>query len=447
MQADRPTGGRGDAIVPFFGEPAAFPLGPFVLARAAGAPVVPAFCAMAPRRTLPARDRAADLGEARGRAGRRSPPWSPRSSAWSRAYPTQWFNFFDVWSPPGGPRLSAWSIAAAGVVTPDRPGPRGVLVVAGHRRLGHLARSSASRWPTSACSAAARSRSSTRVKDWRGVPDCRATPPADLGGRRPLRAGRASPAAARSRAARGGGGHRARAAWRRARRRSPATAAARRLRGASTTARPDNLARWLGARGPVITVSTACASGATAHGGGGRSAAHGRGGRGGGGRLRRALPLRAARLRRPALAHARRGPSVRPAPQRPAAGRGGRRSCCCCASATRGAARLGTLLGYGSASDGFHIAAPDPEGRGLERAIRMALAEARRVARRDRLRERARHRHAAQRPHRDRARSSARWARGRTSSRSTRSRAASGTPWAPPPRSRPSCACSRRSGA
>jgi len=39
--------------------------------------------------------------------------------------------------------------------------------------------------------------------------------------------------------------------------------------------------------------------------------------------------------------------------------------------------RLGTLLGYGSASDGFHIAAPQPEGRGLERAIRAALADAR----------------------------------------------------------------------
>jgi 3-oxoacyl-(acyl-carrier-protein) synthase len=38
--------------------------------------------------------------------------------------------------------------------------------------------------------------------------------------------------------------------------------------------------------------------------------------------------------------------------------------------------RLGTRLGYGSASDGFHIAAPEPEGRGLERAIAAALADA-----------------------------------------------------------------------
>jgi 3-oxoacyl-(acyl-carrier-protein) synthase len=38
--------------------------------------------------------------------------------------------------------------------------------------------------------------------------------------------------------------------------------------------------------------------------------------------------------------------------------------------------RLGRLLGHASASDGAHIAAPDPEGRGLEVAIRAALAEA-----------------------------------------------------------------------
>ncbi|PWU25297.1 MAG: hypothetical protein C5B48_02000, partial [Candidatus Rokuibacteriota bacterium] len=38
--------------------------------------------------------------------------------------------------------------------------------------------------------------------------------------------------------------------------------------------------------------------------------------------------------------------------------------------------RLGRLLGYGSASDATHIAAPDPGGHGLERAIDAALAQA-----------------------------------------------------------------------
>ena len=39
-------------------------------------------------------------------------------------------------------------------------------------------------------------------------------------------------------------------------------------------------------------------------------------------------------------------------------------------------ARLGRLLGHASSSDGAHIAAPDPEGRGLEHAVRAAMAAA-----------------------------------------------------------------------
>jgi KDO2-lipid IV(A) lauroyltransferase len=101
MQADRPTGGRGDAIVPFFGEPAAFPLGPFVLARAAGAAVVPAFCVMVPG--------------GRYRLEIDPPIWVKPGEEYAalatvvgalerviRAYPTQWFNFYDAWSPPRG---------------------------------------------------------------------------------------------------------------------------------------------------------------------------------------------------------------------------------------------------------------------------------------------------------------------------------------------------------
>src|SRR5439155_196815 len=50
MQGDRGLGNRGDVAMPFFGAPAPFPLGPFVLARAAGVPVVPSFCVFEPDR-------------------------------------------------------------------------------------------------------------------------------------------------------------------------------------------------------------------------------------------------------------------------------------------------------------------------------------------------------------------------------------------------------------
>ena len=93
---DRPTGGRGDTHVDFFGAPGAFPIGPFVLARAAGAPVVPAFCAMTP--------------EGRYRISMEPPIWVKSGEEGAalatavgalerviRRHPTQWFNFFDVW--------------------------------------------------------------------------------------------------------------------------------------------------------------------------------------------------------------------------------------------------------------------------------------------------------------------------------------------------------------
>jgi 3-oxoacyl-(acyl-carrier-protein) synthase len=44
--------------------------------------------------------------------------------------------------------------------------------------------------------------------------------------------------------------------------------------------------------------------------------------------------------------------------------------------ADAGPRRLGRVLGHTSGSDGSHIAAPDPEGRGLGFAIRGAMAEA-----------------------------------------------------------------------
>ena len=43
LQLDRALGAGGTRLVPFFGAPAPFPSGPFVLARLAGAPMIPVF--------------------------------------------------------------------------------------------------------------------------------------------------------------------------------------------------------------------------------------------------------------------------------------------------------------------------------------------------------------------------------------------------------------------
>ncbi|AGL13744.1 beta-ketoacyl synthase [Actinoplanes sp. N902-109] len=42
----------------------------------------------------------------------------------------------------------------------------------------------------------------------------------------------------------------------------------------------------------------------------------------------------------------------------------------------RGVQPHGVVAGYGASADGYHMSAPDPEGRGAERAIRMALRDA-----------------------------------------------------------------------
>ena len=54
IQLDRPLGAGGMHLVPFFGAAAAFPSGPFVLARVSGAPLIPVFI---PRRRPASRSR------------------------------------------------------------------------------------------------------------------------------------------------------------------------------------------------------------------------------------------------------------------------------------------------------------------------------------------------------------------------------------------------------
>ena len=97
LQGDRALGTRGDVTVDFFGAPAAFPLGPFVLARAARVPMLPAFCLLGRdlRYTVViAEPIRVALGEETAALAR----WARILETAVRRAPEQWFNFFDVWS-------------------------------------------------------------------------------------------------------------------------------------------------------------------------------------------------------------------------------------------------------------------------------------------------------------------------------------------------------------
>jgi 3-oxoacyl-(acyl-carrier-protein) synthase len=139
-----------------------------------------------------------------------------------------------------------------------------------------------------------------------------------------------------------------------------------------------NLARWLGARGPVLTVTTACASGATSLGLGADLLRAGRADvvLAGGADVLCRFVQRGFNVLRSLTRD-----TVRPFDRRrnglllgEGAGlvvleRGD-------SAVGRGREPLGHLLGHASTADGAHITAPDPEGRGLELAVRTALAEA-----------------------------------------------------------------------
>ncbi len=213
-----------------------------------------------------------------------------------------------------------------------------------------------------------------RVRDWTGVPECRATrllvaAAEDLGGRRELGAVGVDPArlGVVVGTALGGVEEGERALAGDGRR--------RRLRDALYDGPGENLARWLGARGPVLTVSTACASGATALALGADLLRQGRADAvvaGGYDPLCRFVMRGFDALR--ALTR----DEVRPFDRRRAGLLLGEGAALVLLLRARdaGPRRLGVLLGYGSASEAHHVSAPDPEGRGLARAIRAALRQA-----------------------------------------------------------------------
>lgn len=97
VQGDRALGDRTDVPAPFFGAAARFPIGPFVLARAAGAPIVPAFCVLGDDRrytvTVGEPIRVKADGEVLALTR-----WVAALEGMVRRHPEQWFNFFDVWN-------------------------------------------------------------------------------------------------------------------------------------------------------------------------------------------------------------------------------------------------------------------------------------------------------------------------------------------------------------
>jgi lauroyl/myristoyl acyltransferase len=102
LQGDRALGTRGDVAIPFFGRPAPFPLGPFLLARAAGVPIVPGFCILDAGRRYTMRLAEPIIVERGGEEGA-ARAWVALLERIVREHPTQWFNFFDVWRPFGPP--------------------------------------------------------------------------------------------------------------------------------------------------------------------------------------------------------------------------------------------------------------------------------------------------------------------------------------------------------
>jgi KDO2-lipid IV(A) lauroyltransferase len=111
MQMDRHLGGA-HLMLPFCGKPAPFPIGCATLARATGCPLVPVFvithggrkkCTVMvekPIEVAHTRNRDVDIREAMVQL-------VEVYERFVRAYPEQWFNFYDFWNPPppAAPRM------------------------------------------------------------------------------------------------------------------------------------------------------------------------------------------------------------------------------------------------------------------------------------------------------------------------------------------------------
>jgi KDO2-lipid IV(A) lauroyltransferase len=96
VQMDRATGHRSDVLVPFFGAPAAFPLGPFKLAGAAQVPVLPCFCLLRPDQRYDIFVEPA-IVVVRGHEETALQQMVRVLERYVALAPEQWCNFYDVW--------------------------------------------------------------------------------------------------------------------------------------------------------------------------------------------------------------------------------------------------------------------------------------------------------------------------------------------------------------
>ena len=98
VQGDRALGTKGDVEIPFFGRPARFPLGPFLLSSGVKVPLLPAFCLLDAQYRYVVKIVEPFIA-VRGEEEAAARTWVAALEDIVRQYPTQWFNFFDIWEP------------------------------------------------------------------------------------------------------------------------------------------------------------------------------------------------------------------------------------------------------------------------------------------------------------------------------------------------------------
>jgi KDO2-lipid IV(A) lauroyltransferase len=127
MQLDRPMGAGGTRLLPFFGAPAPFPSGPFVLARLSGVPLMPVFI---PR--LGTRHYAIRVGAPLAIPRERDPHVQRQVMGQVvqalediiREFPSQWFQFSPFWPEVSDSEIAQPADTDADLLEPVRANQR-----------------------------------------------------------------------------------------------------------------------------------------------------------------------------------------------------------------------------------------------------------------------------------------------------------------------------------